>query len=154
MFKFLRDLLDKVSLSKPVVKKTTTTLTPATVHGLKGQLKTDLESIIEKMRKKEGVTLPEISLVMSDLFDQRAVSFTTQKLREVILKDSIFIIDEVRLVSKDANSKPTNLQFKLKELVFNMDMEISVPAAHFHEIFRPIDLTHLEKTGTKNDNQN
>lgn len=136
---------------KNSVKKLTTTLTD-TKHGeVKQVTLTDTQLVVDKMKRKENVTLNEISLLMSDLFDQKAIPTNTFKLREVFVKDCLFILDEVRLVSSDENSPPRDMVFRLKETVFGIEMEITVTAPNFHEIFYSLDLQNLNKTETKND---
>ena len=133
------------------IKNVTTTLTDTKHDEVKNESMTSTQLIIDKMKRKENVTLNEISILMSDLFDQKAVPTNTFKLREVFVKDCLFILEEVRLVSSDNDSPPKDMVFRLKEAVYGIDMEITVTAPNFHEIFYSLDLQNLNKTETKND---
>lgn len=136
---------------KEDIKKVTTTLTDSKRDEVLNVSLTDTQAIIDKMKRKENMTLQEISILMSDLFDQKAIQTTTHKFREVFVRDCLFVIEEVRLVSSSETSPPRDMVFRLKETVYGIEMEITVTASNFHEIFQSLDLTNLNKAETKND---
>lgn len=100
------------------------------------------EIIANKMKDNEPVKVEEISLMISDYFDIKAIEGRLHKFNPTLLKESVFLLEDVTLMV-DENDSPKSVKLKLKEHVFNLDLTLIVNAKDFHEVFQPVKLTQL-----------
>ena len=98
--------------------------------------------IIEKMRNRTPLTMTDINLTLSDLFDIKAIDGTLHRLNKTLIDQAVFVIESVHL-NTDNNDIPLSVTIMLQESIFNLKMEVVIDASTFHEIFTPVKLATI-----------
>lgn len=125
--------------NKPEQPKHTTTIDNSVVHD-KELSQQDI--IINKMKHRTPLTMTDINLALSDLFNIKAIDGRLHRLNKTLIEQSVFIIESVHLNS-DNKDVPLSVTITLEENVFNLKMEIVIDASTFHEIFTPVKLSTI-----------
>lgn len=113
-----------------------------TQEKLPDELPTLIDVIKDKMKRSEPTTMTEISMLISDVFDIKAIESNLHRISPHIAKESVFAIDTVTLVTNKYDV-PETLKIFLKEQTFGIRMSIDIDIKDFHEVFQPVKLNQM-----------
>lgn len=98
----------------------------------------------------EVVNLREVNLVLAEKLNIKALENNIFKFHKTLIKEAVFII-ETAVFKLDSNDNPTDIVFKLKEISYGLNLELSVSSKDIHDIFKPVKFITEETEGKDND---
>lgn len=96
--------------------------------------KDDTHVVIKKLRKGVNVTLPDLNLLLSDVYNSKAITTTHFKLQEVILKDAVFEMKVVRYLETEKGDDA--IVFEMEEVTHGIKAAIHIAPEDFQDFFR------------------
>ena len=137
-------MLEKI---KAFFFKEKTTTKVSTSIGETLELKKPISNpVIDKLRKSEEVSLTEISLLMSDMFDCKAIKSKYLKFHKVLVDEAMFEISHVHLLEDEGTGKSC-VTLHLREVSFGINMTVQIDPKDFHDVFKP-HLLNMSKENT------
>lgn len=132
MFGFLKKMFKKKE--EGVVKVTTTSNEEV--------IEKKIHPTIAKMRNNKDLNVTDISLLLSDIYDKKAITTKYHKLHKVLVEDAVFEINNAKLFEDD-NGEFT-VWFELIESIYGIKMGIQIDPGEFHDVFKEYAIKPIE----------
>ena len=124
---------------RKVTTQTTTTIDSAACVNPTGGVTSEVDLIIQKAKRQERVTPRETNLLLAERLDVKSLESTIFKLQDNLVKNALFNIESVTVIV-DKDETVTDVSFKLSEICYGLNMEVTISAKDFHDTFDPFHL--------------
>ena len=112
---------------------------------------TDLNThpVILKMRENKELSMTEINLLISDMYDSQAIQGKFHKFHKVLIEETVFEISRLRLVHSEGH---TFIWIEMSEAIFGIKMSIQISPDQFHQVFKSHSIKPFKESVNENRN--
>ena len=101
--------------------------------------KASVHPLVLKLRNNEEITLTDINLMLSDLYNKKALKGYTYKFHEHLIKNSIFKLDQVSVV-ENTSKEVIGITFSMSEETYGLMMTLTIDVKDFEDVFNYFEL--------------